>query len=279
MDYPDSSTPKGLGTNLRPTNGCGPDDNIPTSKEVEGFLYELEKILIDHLDEMKKRDTRKVNGITSKINHIFAKLKQRSDIVVARTDKTNSIRVMKTNSYIESVERHLKKDAVETTYGHLQEVHKKALELLTTIDDLVSENEFRYIKSTITKRAIPTVQLLIKDHKKIDESTGEYPSRLVVPAKNFTAAYPHIGQRGIFEILKRNKVNYTDRNIEQTGFHPRRTTYILSSFACVTPPDKTYVRTKKLEIIGGEKQNFVPSVDPQELLYPLKLRHVPLPHA
>jgi len=58
---------------------------------------------------------------------------------------------------------------------------------------------------------------LIKDHKKIDESTGEYPSCLVVPAANFTAAFPHIGQRDIFKILKRNNVNFTERNIEQAS--------------------------------------------------------------
>ena len=206
-----------LGTNLCPTGGCGPDDNIPTSNEVEGFLYDAEKTFLDYLDDMKKKDGRKVDNITRKINNIFSKLKQRNDIVVARTDKTNSIRVMKTTTYIKLVERHLQKDAVLTDYAHLQEVHKKAIELLATINDLVGENEYKYIKSTITKRAVPTVQLLIKDHKKIDESTGEYPSRLVVPAKNYTAAYPHVGQRGIFEILRKNEVNFTERNIQQAS--------------------------------------------------------------
>ena len=179
--------------------------------------YDVEKTFLDYLDDMKKKDGRKVDDITKKINNIFSKLKQRNDIVVARTDKTNSIRVMKTTTYIKLVERHLQKDAVLTDYAHLQEVHKKAIELLATINDLVGENEYKYIKSTITKRAVPTVQLLIKDHKKIDESTGEYPSRLVVPAKNYTAAYPHVGQRGIFEILRKNEVNFTERNIQQAS--------------------------------------------------------------
>ena len=207
----------GLCTNLRPTSSCGPDDNLPASREVEGFLHELEMELLNHLDAMKKNDTRKVDEITKRINNIFEKLRQQRDIVVARTDKTNSIRVMLTSKYIELVENHLRKDAAETDYARLQEVHQKALEVLAENIDLVGEDEYKYIKSTITKRAVPTVQLLIKDHKKIDESTGEYPSCLVVPAANFTAAFPHIGQRDIFKILKRNNVNFTERNIEQAS--------------------------------------------------------------
>jgi len=118
----------GLGTNLRPTSGCGPDDNLPASREVEGFLHELEMELLNHLDAMKKNDTRKVDEITKRINNIFEKLRQQRDIVVARTDKTNSIRVMLTSKYIELVENHLRKDAAETDYARLQEVHQKALE-------------------------------------------------------------------------------------------------------------------------------------------------------
>ena len=147
----------GLGTNLRPTGGCGPDDNLQASREVEAFLYDIEKDLLGRVDELKKKDTREVNNITKRINNIFSKLKQRKDIVVAMTDKTNSVRVLGTRKYVELVENHLAKDAVPTTLDHLKEVHAKAYELLDSIKNILDNNEFKYIKSTITKRAISTV--------------------------------------------------------------------------------------------------------------------------
>ena len=73
----------GLGTNLRPTGGCGPDDNLPTSREVEAFSYEVEKDLLGRIDDTKKRDTQEGNDMTKRINNIFSKLEQRKDIVRA----------------------------------------------------------------------------------------------------------------------------------------------------------------------------------------------------
>ena len=60
------------------------------------------------------------------------------------------------------------------------------------------------------------MQLLVKDHKKKNEH-GDFPTRLVVPAKNFTAGFPHVGQRGIKEILDRNKINYMKKTIVQAS--------------------------------------------------------------
>ena len=66
----------GLGTNLRPTGGCGPDDNLPAAREVEAFLYDIEKDLLGRVSDMKKTDTREVNNTTKRINNIFSKLRQ-----------------------------------------------------------------------------------------------------------------------------------------------------------------------------------------------------------
>ena len=52
-----------------------------------------------------------------------------------------------------------------------------------------------YVKSMITKKAIPTVFLLIKDHKK--KPAGERINRMVVPATNFTAGFSNAGYGGI----------------------------------------------------------------------------------
>lgn len=81
-----------------------------------------------------------------------------------------------------------------------------------------SVNEYNYAKTTINKKAIPTVKLLSKDHKpdKKDEN-GDYPTRLVVPAKNFTAAFPHLGQKGIKTIMDRNQIIYNRKTIIQAS--------------------------------------------------------------
>ena len=203
-----TADPDGLDTKLRPTNGCGLDDNSPVSKEVEAYLHEVQYEILNHIDKMATTDTRKTNNITDNINSLFTKLKKRDDLVVVPTDKTNAVRIMKTDKYCNQVTTLLTKEAVPTTYAHLQEVKLEADNMLASVADILSQQEYNYIKSTISKHSVPTVQLLVKDHKDKDEH-GDYPTR--VPAKNFTAGFPHVGQRGIKAILDRNKINYSKK--------------------------------------------------------------------
>jgi len=114
------------------------------------------------------------------------------------------------------VRKHLGKEEILSTRDELVKRQAQAKKLLEDIGerDILSTNEFSYIKSTITKKAVPTVKLLIKDHKKKNVETGRYPSRLVVPAANFTAAFPHVGQRGLKAILDRNNVEYSRKTIK-----------------------------------------------------------------
>jgi hypothetical protein len=56
--------------------------------------------------------------------------------------------------------------------------------------------------------------LLIKDHPDPDE-TNMFPTRLVVPANNFTSAFPKVGYMGIKKIFDDNRVNYMKKTIIQ----------------------------------------------------------------
>ena len=47
---------------------------------------------------------------------------------------------------------------------------------------------------------IPSLKILIKNHKTINKK-GEFPTRLVIPATNFTATYSKIGYLGIKRYL------------------------------------------------------------------------------
>ena len=82
------------------------------------------------------------------------------------------------------------------------------------LDLSVKEEEF-VIQSLETK-AIPYPKLLIKYHKTINEK-GEFPTRLVIPAKNFTATFSKIGYLGINRCLDKEKVNYSQNSIVQAS--------------------------------------------------------------
>ena len=79
----------GLDTGLRPTGGGG---YIPkrANRNVETFLFDLEKQMLDHVHDMKEKKLR-TNKTERRIEMVLHKLKGRKDLVVARTDKTNSV--------------------------------------------------------------------------------------------------------------------------------------------------------------------------------------------
>ena len=46
---------------------------------------------------------------------------------------------------------------------------------------------------------------------------GNYPTRLIVPATNFTAAFPKVGYKGIKSIFDENNINYNKFTIIQAS--------------------------------------------------------------
>ena len=130
---------------------------------------------------MEKNDNRRTNDIAKKINQLFNHLKKGEDLVVVPTDKTNSNVLISASFYSNRTRKHLIEEGIKTTKDTLMEVKEESFTKLEAFRDLLSESEYNYVKSTINNCNVPTVKLLIKDHKKQDEH-GEYPSRLVVPA-------------------------------------------------------------------------------------------------
>ena len=104
----------GLGTGLRPTNGWTPDNTSLASREVEAFLLETEKELLDHLEKSATNDTRKKHNISNKITSFLSNLNSRKDLVIVPTDKTNTVHLMKKDLYSNMVTMHLSKDAIQT---------------------------------------------------------------------------------------------------------------------------------------------------------------------
>ena len=85
----------------------------------------------------------------------MSNLRQRNDLVVCPTDKTNSCVLMKTDDLKRLTLKHLEKDAIPTNHTHLKEVQKQAKILLETLNDILSDDEYNYIKQTINKMKSP----------------------------------------------------------------------------------------------------------------------------
>ena len=73
-----------------------------------------------------------------------------------------------------------------------------ALFELEKYTELLSYQEMGYISNKINSAGVPSPRLLVKDHK--EKKDNEYPTRLVVPATNFTSGFPHC--RGSKEFSK-----------------------------------------------------------------------------
>ena len=63
-------------------------------------------------------------------------------------------------------------------------------------------------------KSIPTPKLMIKNHKMINRN-GEFPTRLVILATNFTATFAKVGYLGLKAILDNHQVDYKKYTITQ----------------------------------------------------------------
>ena len=102
------------------------------------------------------------------------------------TDKTNATRVIKTKDYKRWVSAHLQKAADLTLRPKVMALYKNATLLLEKVKLDLSVKEEEFARQSLVTRETLSPKLLIKDHKIINKN-GEFPTRLVIPATNFTA--------------------------------------------------------------------------------------------
>ena len=79
---------------------------------------------------------------------------------------------------------HLATSSVQVPCDRILKIHFQAQQEFECLGD----DGFLSLKG----KAIPTPSLLIKDHKK-PLADGTFPTRLVIPADNFTSAFPKLG--------------------------------------------------------------------------------------
>ena len=96
------------------------------------------------------------------------------------------------------------------------EIFSLAQETKLNLEETLTEKELKFLSKTLESKSIPTSKLIIKDHKKVNEE-GDYPSRLIVPASNFTSGFPRLGYLGMKRIFDSAKINYEERTITQAS--------------------------------------------------------------
>eukprot|EP00957_Ditylum_brightwellii_P138356 10546051-Ditylum_brightwellii.AAC.1 len=123
---------------------------------------------------------------------------------------------MSTQKYVEWVVKHLDDAAEQVPRTEVVKIHKEAVEFANSIRDFISTDEFNFIQESLTSKAIPQPQLLVKDHKPV-ETSGDFPTRFVILATNFTAALSKLGYLGIKEVLDEHNVNHNKHMIIQAS--------------------------------------------------------------
>ena len=208
----DNFEPKdeGLGTRLKPNFTTSAPRGSDT---LETFLRDLERKLLSDLETSTPKNlTKKAKEITK----LERKLQSATNTVVILTDKTNSFQTISLQDYKKWVLCQLEEKAKVIDGDKLDTIYEEATALLTSFEGCLSEKEFNFVKYSLKSKAIPTPKLLIKDHKTKNDN-GEFPTRLIIPATNFTAAFPKLGYSGIRKIFDSAGVNYMRKTIIQAS--------------------------------------------------------------
>ena len=166
-------------------------------------------------EAFKRRRFEHQNTKTNEIYNILQRLK-RSGSVCVPTDKTNSTKVIQIEDYKRWVSDHFSKAADLALRAKVVALSEDANILLDKVKMELSVQEENFVRQSLATKAIPAPKLLIKDHKTINEK-GEFPTRLVIPATNFTATFSKIGYLGIKRCLDKGKVNYSRFSIVQAS--------------------------------------------------------------
>ena len=202
----------GLQTGLRPTK---PLRAAPIASDlVETFLKRVEDETINMA--FKYKQTTQEHQKSSDIRSLVSQLKTSIYTVVVPTDKTNSFRTMDVHAYEKQMLQHLQANGREIDRDYVRTVFDAANDMYRDKKHLLSKHERAALEQCIQSKAIPTPKLLIKDHKPIGPD-GNFPTRLVIPAQNFTSAFPRLGYLGIKAIFDKHEVQYMKKTIVQAS--------------------------------------------------------------
>jgi hypothetical protein len=152
------------------------------------------------------KNTYHPNARSQEIRDLTNQVAESNNLIIP-TDKTNSFTTMEVNEYKQKVViRHLLKDGKVIPRERLTEAHEQSIKLMESIDHPCSKNETDFIQESLKFKAIPSPKLLVKGRKKKDK-WGQYPTRLVIPATNFTSAFPEHMAKTIIQAYPMLRIN------------------------------------------------------------------------
>ena len=114
----------------------------------------------------------------------------------------------------EEMIEHISKKCTEVDVPYLKEVHEKAIALWTKYNGLMSAGESAYLENFINSRDVPVPRIIIKDHKK-RKANGRFPSRMLIPATNFSQGAAKLGFNVLKNVFDRNGVPYKKYTINR----------------------------------------------------------------
>ena len=105
------------------------------------------------------------------------------------------------------VEAHLEKNACLVRNSEIQSIMMEAEKLLETLHYLLLTKDNDFIFKGLVLKSIPMAHILIKDHVRKDVNT-KFPSRLVLPAAEFTDNFLKIGHMAMNSMIDAKNVKY-----------------------------------------------------------------------
>ena len=136
-----------------------------------------------------------------------------TDNVIVPTDQRNLIQIIQTKRYVEIVKDNMEISESGIRRAWIVELYDDSWKYLISLEGRIPKLVYQFIREALNSKAIPSPKVLIKYHKKLNES-GNYPTILVIPATNFTATFEKVGFLGNKSILDRNSIIYSRFTIQ-----------------------------------------------------------------
>jgi hypothetical protein len=103
---------------------------------------------------------------------------------------------MHITNYIADMKVHINRYCTEIPRTRLDSVHKDTKAFVEEINHFISDGKQQFLDSWINMKKIPTIQLIVKDHKPRNPN-GHYPTQLIVSAHTFTQCLSKIASKSI----------------------------------------------------------------------------------
>jgi hypothetical protein len=164
------------------------------SDALEAFISDMESAMISLA--LEGDNGYKPNARAKEIKDITGQVIE-NDLVIIPADKTNSFTTMPQQTNMNkmpwgicwSIEKRSQEAAWSKLMNKRQSCWKRSIDSAPQEKEMVAQESLKF-------KLIPSPKLLVKDHKNKDK-WGQFPTRFVIPATDFTSAFQKLGYLGV----------------------------------------------------------------------------------